>query len=377
MDIREAFLRLGKRDKLVLAGFVALGMTLVIVIFYYALNGFFSGNATFPDSPANPYGEVQQKKTPVYADLPKMIVFPDTQRSVDVGGEEIGVLHDGTAFLFSEEAYIIAAIPEKSKDTKEYIETRFYSLLQGEETGEAGTYMTKKASEGYYNAEYLTYDGGILNTPDGRRYYILSYRHATDGETDALIAVVTSDENRLKDAMSLLNRMWETMDDIKEEELVLSAREEEAPEAAEVPEGEEAGEKKEMTFEELMAERDDQMHQNSFGEAKYIEKGIVIPKEWSNREVLFYFEYENVGKKPEEIVLTSPSGEKYEPNEVRIESGQIFFRIFSPEEGLWEMRVSNNTVFGKYRLNAMLELAGDAFDDAYMEEKNEEQDPEG
>lgn len=375
MDFREAFLRLKKKDKVILGLFCVLGFSLVITVFFLAANGLFFGKATFPNSPANAYGNVQQKKTPVYEDLPKTIVFPETKTCISIGGEEIGVLKDGTAFRFSEEATIIAAVPAYDANTKDFIKERFYPLLSGEEQDASCEYTGKIASKGYYNATYLSYEGGVLKTPLDETYYVLTYRKEEEEGVSPLIGVVTTNEERLNHAMTLLNRMWETMDTyeapveeaLKEEKSGIEYYRTKAPEEGE----NDTSERKEVSVEELMAQRDDQMHQTAFGEAEFIEKSIVIPEEWTDKEVLFYFEYENIGKEPDEIVLISPSGEQCLPSDIRPHSGQVYFRILHPEQGVWEMRVSNNTVFGQYRLNAMPELAGDTREEVMAGEKDD------
>lgn len=363
MDFRDAFLKLKTKDKLVLGFASAAGLTVVIMIFFFAFNGLLKGNVEFPESTANQYGKVQSQVRPSYNDLPYFIVFPDTPIGVSVGGEEIGVLQDGTAFRFSEEAYIVATMPESGYNSEDFIRDRFYSLLCGQEMPEPCTYIHKIRQEGYLNTEYLEYEGGILKGPDDVSYYVLSYRQPSVHAIDPMLAVVTTDKTRLRNAMTLLDRMWRTMCEVEIEEsepaveIVLSGD----TETGGGFEGKPADNAKTATDEEayhgereiadLEKQRRNMMRRTN-GEPAEIYETFVIPQALSEGEVVFYCDYNNVANTPEYAYLLSPSGDKNETPDTFNEDyrGRIIFHVTNPEAGSWKLVVSNDVGLGQYSM---------------------------
>ena len=362
MDLRDAFLRLKTRDKITLGVAGAATLTVVIMIFFFAFNGFLKGGVEFPESGANQYGKVQNQSKPSYPDLPYFIMFPETSVGVSVGGDEIGVLADGTAFRFSNEAYIVAAMPQSVYKSEEFIRDRFYSLLTGAEQEETCTYIHKIRQEGYMNKEYLEYEGGILRGPDEVDYYVLSYRQPSVNETDPMIAVVTTDKTRLRNAINLLDRMWRTLrtvedGDVQEIDVVRNDTTVVTDNVTDVTPSDNAGQTEESYLGEsdvadLRKGRTNMMRQTAGMEEAELIESFVIPKALTQSEVVFYMDYNNVSKTPAYVYLVSPSGEVDEtPDAVNeMNSGLIIFNVTNPEQGTWKMVVSNDEALGQYHM---------------------------
>lgn len=358
--VLQAFVKLKKRDKIVIgvASFAVLAF-LLTVFFLSIFNGF--GIVKFPESAANSYQELQNRGVKSYPDLPTFIMFPETTTGMRVGGEEIGVLKDGTAFRFSEEAYIIASAVSPLDNTQDVIRERFYSFINGKEMEGECRYKHKISSNGYLNAEYLDYEGGIIKAPDGTEYYVLTYRQPSVEAAEPLMGVVTTDKKRLQSAMSLLNRMWNTMAHYEVVAKTEENSEEENATFVETSATTETSTKEEVLAQdaynrdkqlaELDDERERMMHAIS-GEPKTISESIAVPKAMSEGEVVFYLKYTNAVNVPANVSLTDPDGnEEYEPyfyNDLR--DGMITFEVKNPKAGTWKMTFENDVPLGFYRV---------------------------
>ena len=122
----EAFKRLRLRDKILI---VLLLLTLTGSLVYGMINHPYWGmgdlDSTWPQSTLISTNVTQTYRHVNYAEFDKMVVFPDTSVSVNVGGNELYPTEIGDAFLYSQDEVVFMEKAEVLQNTQDLIQEHF------------------------------------------------------------------------------------------------------------------------------------------------------------------------------------------------------------------------------------------------------------
>jgi hypothetical protein len=306
-----------------------------------------------------------------YEDLPTTIQFPGTLHTIMVGGTAAYTYNDGLSFRYGEDAVIVACMVD-ANNAKEVIETRFPQYLTGTPVG--GKYQSHVHGEGYFNTREAEYEGGILNV-NGEEYYVLSYRIKLEDGKVMQIGVVCIEAKYLDSMKSLLDRIAYTYAQVaatssnqsqtgdtsslqpvtESANKVVVGNEDPQPldrtreEVAEIDKEYDSMDREETIQYFNDAQDEAQYALNYPDKDEYLIETVDVSGELSSLSCAFYFTFTHSETVPKECVLTSPSGQKYQPddnNNTRM--GYIVFYVDKPEKGTWEIKLSTNNKYGTY-----------------------------
>ena len=359
----EAFKRLRLRDKILI---VLLLLTLTGSLVYGMINHPYWGmgdlDSTWPQSTLISTNVTQTYRHVNYAEFDKMVVFPDTSVSVNVGGNELYPTDIGDAFLYSQDEVVFMEKAEVLQNTQDLIQEHFPYYISGIQN--IGTFTRKVYGEGYLNTLQFVYEGGVLEY-DNKTMYVLTYRHSTGDIYDILIGFGTTDFDKLTEIKNLLDKMVYTIasvsDNTDEEQASATKVEDSLPESSSETNSisnsasSSSSLKEAWDFESAEEVMDEaQSYQYSLQNDSDEPLTVTVNCPAGISVGAFVLDYSNVSTTPTSAVLVSPSGTNYNAEFLNDDlTGKVIFYVDNPEEGEYTATFEATKAFGKYSFTCL------------------------
>lgn len=341
--ILRAFYRLPARDKAVLLILFASAVgVLVFGLFKLTNSGLVMGFGSFPSSSLIRSGKITERKYVGYSDLTQMVVYPDTNEAVFVGGEPLQPGETGQAFKYNDNILLFVAESAVDTPTRVAISESFLSIISGK--NEEGSYKEEVSEKGYLNTLPATYSGGILKNSEGYEYYILTYRYNLEN-VSLYLGVSVNDPDYLNEASSLLDRAFFTLIEVEEND-------EPAETVQDEPESTGHSTIETETVDKvLISLRKERGHVQSgmdvMGAGTFLTEEMEVTTADAGKDMAFFFDYTNKDKRPSSAVIENPDGSLQAPvsfNERN--SGRIRFNVEKAPAGVYVVKIANDIDFG-------------------------------
>lgn len=375
-DIWDAIGKLKLRDQLVLLfAVIGCGVLFAFLVFKFFV---FTTNVEFhiPKSTLRATDSAQVHRQATYNDFPYTVVFPETDYSTTVGGEEGLHTNYVSAFTYDENHLLILGVFEDTVSINEFFTYALAGAIDERINTDSVVYTSMVHDEGYANAVPYIYEGGQLSANGD--YYLVSYIYHTDKGKNLLMMALTNVANQdsVDKCKQLADKMIFSMARVSSESEEIAATDTStvsnplsgSPESDKYALDREAEDN--MTTAEKM-ERigkmvDESAYSVEYPDATDLEYYVLLTEDIDT--AVFYIDYTEVKSVPELSYLKSPSGVKYAPTYNNGDGvGLVYWEIDKPPLGNWLIHLSKNAKYGQFFTGVLPKAE---FESQYIENSN-------